>query len=63
MTKDEEYAAEMHARDAAATTAHGMAAVLDAIALMTARLSGMQELLERIAIGLGVDPNAPVSRR
>lgn len=37
--------------------------ILDAIALLAAQNTRTQELLERIAVGLGVDPYAPTPRR
>jgi hypothetical protein len=37
--------------------------ITDTLALMAERLANVQDLLERIAVGLGVDPNAPLDRR
>jgi hypothetical protein len=52
---DRELEAAMHERDAAATTAHGMASVMEAMTQLAKRLTRIEALLDQIALGLGVD--------
>jgi hypothetical protein len=57
MSAGEEYGDEMRARDLAATTAHGMATLLEAIAALSVAQKRIEALVEQIALGLGIDIN------